>query len=238
MLRRSGLSFLNEPMEFKKVLILLFLVSGFAHAFPALKTDAEVSAKFDATFGSQVSEQFTRSFKRRGDKTIEIETFTLLQADPKMFVKIVSDLKNAESWVLKNINVKPDGSSYFAHIREAKIDEKDPNLLHTMTYVDLPLFRKEIRRDYRLKLDSSEKVFRLKMEAIPQPGSVVESSIGELRMYPVNANYVRVYTVTYFRFHNWLLYEALPEKLMQSESSDRIQTILDNYHGEEDRLKK
>jgi hypothetical protein len=226
-------------MEIKKLLILslfLFFVWPALADFPPLKTDEEVQAKFQSLFGSQTNEQFQRSFRRKGNKVIELETYAILQAQPKLFEKIMSDFKTAETWALKNINVRASGESYYAIVKDVHMDAKDPTLMHTLIRLEFPLFKQTIQRDYRLKILHNP--FRIRMEAIPQEGSSVESSLSELRMFPLNANTVKLYFISYIRIKSRILYEVIPERLIQTEAGERIQTVFDNYHAEEDRLKK
>ncbi|NBT57926.1 hypothetical protein EBT16_03990, partial [bacterium] len=65
--------------------------------------------------------------------------------------------------------------------------------------------------------------------------SLLSSLTGFIMAFPAPKQKERLWV--YFKgrtkIASWVLYQAIPEKLLAHESSDRIQTVLDNFGNEE-----
>ncbi len=183
---------------------------------------------------------FRRSVRRLGNRTIEMQTLLSTDGSFKYVSRILSDIKSIPDWALENINVPPPGSDYNFKILGATLDPQDPSVLGFSFRLDVPVFKYQGSRKFKLKADKRKDVFILSGEALPTTDSVVESVRTTMRVYPSEKSSNRVWIAAYGTvvLRSWLLYEAMPDRMVGRESSSRIQKLLDNYLRREDKIRE
>lgn len=222
----------------------LLLFSAFTSLCPhaqglTLLPDAEIYKQVRSQLKGQ-SDFIKRDIHKAGKKTIEFEAYISQDGDIKLAPEILSNIGDYGRWVLRGINKKPGGGSYYLQFRSLREDPPGSKTLRSDFVFVLPLLRKEMQRDFRMGTTAQKgDVFTLSGEALPNEKSPLEAAEGILRLYPAEGmpGRVWIYIKGYARLRNWLLYEALPERLMAGETGERIQLILDNYMAEEERLR-
>jgi len=184
-------------------------------------------------------ETTTRSIKRLGHHTIEMETLISTDGEIKIADRILSDFDRYPQWVLQNINRAPGGGDYYVHLDKLFINAPEKNLLTALVTINLPLFKASQDCQFRLGKELHGDNLTITAMAIPNKKSVLESMEGYIKILPAphSRGWIWAYVKTRTVIKNWLLYEALPEKVLGRESADRLQTVLDNYHREEDKFR-
>lgn len=218
--------------------VFLLVLSHFAFAELVLPPEKETYQALRQVLKGQ-GDRLVRKIAKKGQRTIVFEAMISQEGDFKLAPFILGNLRNYGRWALKDVNKKAGGGSYYLQIRDLKVDPLESVVLHTDCYFSTPVYHKEMQRDFRMRFSQGEKVFTLAGEALPNADSPVASADGFMRIYPAEAlpNRVWIYIQGEAVLRSWLLYEALPERVMGSETGERIQTILDNYLAEEDRVR-
>lgn len=181
-----------------------------------------------------------RKINRIGNKTISFESIVAIESDPKLFQKIIFNVKDYSHWALKNINLKPGGGTYYIKIMDMKPEPSDPMTLRCFVTVDLPVFKHHLQALVKVSPDDKAKNFTVRASMVPDDKSILEGIEILSKVFPgENRPGIQwMYTKAHIVLKNWLLYEALPEKLLKRESGERVQIVLDNYTEEELRLRK
>lgn len=235
-----------QRTEKVKILFLFLLLSFslFASSFKiptALDTDEQILASLSQFFKGNENDSYQRTIRRVGDNTIQFEAFIAMEADRKLMPKILSNLSRYNVWITPNINKSPTGKDYILKIFRFIHEAKTPNSVTPEFMLDLPGFRKLTTRTFNAKTEQKGPVFTLSGETPPDETSHIERATCQLKMFPSSTNPSKVwlYVKAKIKLRYWLLYEALPTRLLERESMERIQTVLDSYAIEEQsRLKK
>lgn len=180
-----------------------------------------------------------RQVKRIGNLTLSMESFISTEGDLEYARRIFSDPATYPKWALTNINVKTSGGSYFVKIVDLVPDPKDPQQLTGIFFADLPVVKVEMKKVFRVFSENDKGSITVHLESASDDKSELGRTHGELKIYPAEGEPGRLwmYANTSVVLKHWLLYEALPEKLLNRESGERLQTIVDNYQREESRLR-
>lgn len=176
-----------------------------------------------------------RKISRAGNKTVVFESVVAIEADAKQFTEILSDVKNYPKWALKNINVRPSGGNYYVKILDLISDPKDAAALKGLIRVDLPLFKHSLQALFKVYPEEKKDVFTIRANIVPDERSVLVGANVILKAFPApnRPNFKWIYVKANILIRYWLLYEALPDKLLNKESGERVQIVLDNYTDEE-----
>jgi hypothetical protein len=176
-----------------------------------------------------------KTFKRLGDKTISFESMASLEGDFKKTPKILTDVKNWGTWALQNINVGPEGKNYFLQINGIDWKKELADQIGIIFSIKLPIFKHEGTRRFVVSHRTEPNHVHIGVTAPVEPQSVIESCEGSLDVYPAEKEADRLWIGLKgtIKLRNWILYEALPEKLISNEAGERIQTVLINYQKEE-----
>jgi len=186
------------------------------------------------------TELSVRTVKKAGNRTVEFESILCQEGDIKFAPEILANISEYGRWALKNINVHPGGGTYYLQINALTVDPKTPDILKSDTILNLPVFHKEIQREFKMHGERKGDVFTLAGEALPNEKSLIEDAGGYMRVYPAEGMPGRVWIYVHgsATLRNWFIYEALPERLLTSETGERIQIVLDNYLNEEERVRQ
>lgn len=216
----------------------LCILAFSAAAEVALPPDAEVYRAVQNVLKGQQGDLIRKKVVKKGNKTVEFELFVSQDGEIKLAPTILGDLGAFPRWATKDINKKPGGGSYFLQILGMTVDHAESHILHFDSELALPVYHKEIKRDFRITPLQKGDTFTLTAEALPNDKSPVATMQGFLRVYPAEGapNRLWFYLKGQIVFKNWLIYEALPEAVMNTEAGERVQTLLEDYLGEEERI--
>jgi len=217
-----------------KSFVLILLLSRALFAAPP--TDAEIRAKVKAKLQAK-QDHTERTLTRIGDRTLQLEVFIATPGNLKMATEIFKDWQHYSDWALKGINQRPTGGEYYMQILGMNVSPKDKTILQLNLFLNFPVFTKKLEREFRMTVEEVNGVLTVDAEAVKDNESVIGASSGFLKIFQADGttNQLWVYVSGLAQLKNWLLYEALPEKLLTRESGDRIQIVMDNYIQEEDR---
>jgi hypothetical protein len=180
------------------------------------------------------------SYLYRKNRSFNLETIAILPMTYKDAYPIITDYASYNNWVLKDINVKRDGSKgkYFVDINSLNYIKRNDQALFD-TRVTL---RVGVKGNYRLDLlisdstnESPVPYFMLKMKG---SSSLTKSLDGTFRFLSLPGS---PYVVTYFTGRSevsWLLYRLLPVSLVRSQVTERITTMLENIQYKAENIKQ
>jgi len=182
---------------------------------------------------------FRRSLKRLGNNTIEIQAVISAEGSFKYAPKILANVKQFPEWALDNINVNSTGSDYHFQIIGATVEPKDDSILGFSFKLQVPVLSYQGSRQFKTKSVARKDVFILEGDSLPANDSVVESVNLFMRVYPADNDPNQIWIAAFGKvvLRSWLLYEALPERLVTRESAERFQTLLSNYLHREDKIR-
>lgn len=225
-------------MKTRSAFLLLFVFCAQTLAV-TLPSDAEVYNRVRDKLKGQ-GDYVKRDIHKAGNKTIEFETFISLEGDIKLAPEIIGNIADYGKWALNGVNKKPSGGHYFLQFRS--LEEKPPHskILRADVVIVLPIFEKELQRDFKLETSQNGDVLTLSGEALPNENSPIATAEGFVRIYPAEgmSGRVWIYVKGRAQLRSWILYEAIPERLMFGETGERIMIMLENYLVEEERLRE
>ncbi|MEZ4749939.1 MAG: hypothetical protein R3B54_04740 [Bdellovibrionota bacterium] len=178
-----------------------------------------------------------RTVTRKGDKTIELEGFISTELNLELAKPILVNFSKYQAWALRDINKKPDGGEYMLKLLSALPLESEPEVLELRYLLDVPLFSSVGVQPFRMSSEQKDGYLELRAEAVTSKKSLIDSAIGTAKIFPVagERNRIWVYTLGRMRLHPWLMYEALPDQLLNRLVANRIKTFLDNLLEEQDK---
>lgn len=211
--------------------IFLFLCPSLYALDTALPDDASILAKLKTHVAGK-GDVAEREIRRVGNRTIELENFISTEMDPRLAPVIFADFPHWSRWVLPGINDKPTGGTYITQLHALEMQSAD-KLLATFSF-DLPLFRGQRHAHFRLQSSTVKNVFTLTGDLLDSEGTF-EAARATLKEFAAEGSSTRcwLYVNGRVQLKSGILYEALPEKLLKREASDRVRIILDNYQKEE-----
>ncbi len=226
--------------KFLFILLLGFLLHADEFTLPhGMDTDAQIFQALSETFKGKTGDYYKRTIKRVGDNTITFEAQISVEADAKIMSKVIGDVPKYNDWALTNINQAPGSKlNYLLKIYRFILDPKEPNSVRPEFMVDLPGFRKLTNRRFDYTTEQKGDVFTITAITPEDKKSHIEKATTQLKLFPAPLSQrVWLYVTSKIKLRYWLLYEALPTRILEKESMERIQTVLDNYQVQEDRLR-
>jgi len=217
--------------------LLLLLLVVWCQSLPAFDTtlpaDREIFQKLKARVAGR-GDVAEREIRRAGDRVIELENFISTEMDSKLAPVIFSDYAHWAQWVLPGINDKPDGGSYLTQLHGLEVDPSSPDLINVSFSFNVPLFRKPRTARFKLASHTSAGIYTLSGRLLESEGTLAEAT-ATMKIFPAEGirNRCWLYVNGRVRLKSMILYEALPEKLLKREASERVRILLDNYAKEE-----
>lgn len=218
-------------LSFSRPFLLLLCVCSFARGL-TLPPEAEVQKKLaDRLTGKE--DYSERVAKRMGNRTIQVEGLIAMDGDIALAQEILSDPKEFGRWLLPNINTRPSGGEYLVKVLGLDLLSGTTNHLVTKLRFDLPLFQKDIECHMLVGTERKEKWLQLNANVESMQGTYIEHFHAVLQFFPREKGKLWVYAIGEVRFKHWILYEALPDRLLTRETGERLQIAIDNYLNEE-----
>lgn len=178
---------------------------------------------------------FKRTIKRAGNQTIELEGFASLNGTLAGFSRIAEDVPSYRKWVLPGLNQKPAGGNYLLQILDLKPSDSNPRVLTAEFGISFPGIQQKLHKTFLITPEPQNRLVTVSCQSLESKDLLLSSLVGFVMAFPDPKNKERLWV--YFKglaqLRSWLLYQALPEKLLVRESSERIQTVLDNFSSEE-----
>jgi hypothetical protein len=213
------------------------LLSGSLWGAPparAVEGEAAIRALLKARLKGR-GDVIERTVERIGDKTLKLESVVSLEADFERLKPIASDVASYHEWLLNKINDKPDGGVY--PVRLTKLDPlaTDPYGVLMEMKLHFPLIKKTLQRTMRFVPETKAQSLVLDADMPDKDDTMLSSGRAKLHFFPAEgeAGRVWVYIEGKIKIKNWLLYEALPTRILKREAGERFQQVIDNYQAEE-----
>lgn len=223
----------------KLILILCFFAClGVLRAADPPETDDETFARLTKLLKGRGDWQ-KNTLTRLGDRTIQLDSVISLDGDFELIPKIMSNFGEYSRWLIEDINRSPSGRNYYMQVKNVAVDPNTTDIVRVFYSFNLPVFKHIGNRGFRLKADTKPKCFSIQAEGIPHEKSIIESTVGTLRVFkgPDQPERLWVSMRGQLKLRNWIVYEALPERLITREAGERIEIMLKNFQKEEERLK-
>lgn len=216
------------------VIAALFIVAVARGEEPFPKSDAILAlVKKELKGQRDYSRRYVRRFKDK--QAIELEIFMSGDGNVDIARKIFGNFARYPDWTLTDINKNSQGKEYLIQLTGLKYDQ--PKSTMALSYeFKFPLFKTGGSRTYDIRLCPEEKYLCVEVDAVPITDSYIIKSTGRMYIFPGTEGQMLVYFRGHIIFGPWLLYEAMPEQVVLKESSDRIQTLLQNYQREETKV--
>lgn len=219
-----------------RVLFSVLLLAGIASAAPPELSDEVLLPKLRQKLGSE-PDYFERNVKRMGHRTITLEVTLSTHGEYALARDILPDIRGWPGWALEKINERPDGTKYLIQVLGLE-PMPDPAMMLAKLFIDIPVFRQKTERALHFKSERGPASATVEVETLPSETGLIEVLRGVGRVFPAEGRADRIWF--YFqgevKLRSWLVYEALPERLLKRETGDRIRRIMDNYVREEDRV--
>lgn len=188
-----------------------------------------------AELSTKKGDFFKRTAKRVGNQTIELEGVASINGKLENFYQIAKDVPSYRNWALSNINQRPSGGQYLVKILDLRPVPNRNNQLIADFGINVPGVRTKISRGFSIFTKKGTRDVTVACESNRDKNSILSSLTGFIMAFPAPNQKERLWI--YFKGHtkleSWILYQAIPEKLLAHESSDRVQTVLDNFGSEE-----
>lgn len=226
-------------VSFKVQVLGLFLLGfhSISHALPHwVSTPPQKAYQIvSSELSKKQGDYFKRIVRRAGNQTIEMEGVASISGKLENFYQIASDVPAYRNWALPNINQRPAGGQYLVKILDLKPVPQKRNQLLAEFGINLAGLRTKISRSFSISTERKPNNVTVTCESHQERDSVLSSLTGFIMAFPAPQQKERLWV--YFKgrtkLESWLLYQAIPEKLLAHESSERIQTVLDNFGNEE-----
>lgn len=175
-----------------------------------------------------------RSVRRLGNKTISLQAFISIEGSFDIAPKILAGFQKKPGWAIQHINESPTGRNYYFKVLKA--ESETPDIVSFSFILDLPLYQHKGMRKFKLKSRPGDKNFVLEAQTLPDPESVISSCLAKLYVFPAtnDPNRLWIAATGKIEIRPWILYEALPERILTNESTERLETVIANYQKEED----
>ena len=203
--------------------------------------DAEILSKLKERIGTQTYVVSRKLIRHDSDLSIELESMMAFEGDYPIVTQTLNEPKRFREWALNNINLRPNGNSYFIHIVDLLSDARRPQVVTILFDFNLPLFKEPLRRTWVLTSQETEqefgKVFTLEADTDQGAASPLGSAFAIAKVFR-RADSVWMYLSGRVRLRNWLLYQAMPDSILGTESGERLEIIIANYLLEQSRLRE
>lgn len=227
-------------MDFKKIFIIFILVghSLLAKDKPLISGRSPSAAEIRSALSQKLKlpgDQLYKAIRRIGDKTIEMQVMISMSGNIDKARSLFTDIEHIPDWALNNINLSTTGKPFYFKINNAISDGKDSlNFLFTL---DLPIFKHKGSKKFKFVSKNIPYGFLVSAEATKEANSVISSAIADLYVFSAERDPRQLWLAVLAKvtFNQWLLYEALPERLVTRESASRLERLILNYQNEEDK---
>lgn len=184
---------------------------------------------------TKTGDYFKRRVKRLGNQEIELEGFASIMGDLNHFYQIAQNVPRYRKWALDHINTRLNGKAYLIKILDLNTSTKNKEELTATFGLELPFLKMKIDKRFLIKSEKNSHSSTVYCQSLNPPDSILSSLKGFITAFkhPEEPGRLWVYFKGQTRLTNWLLYQAIPEKVLAGESAERIHTVLDNFSAEE-----
>lgn len=180
------------------------------------------------------SDTIKSELSRRGNKTLEIQSYASLETNLEKARTILSDAAHYSEWALTGINVNSRGDEYFMKIVDLIWNKSAPASVGIQYNFTFPLFKHAGTRNFEVTTAGDKTFFEVLAKNSNQNDPIISSCEGRVKLFPSPyKDRLWIYISGKAILKSWLLYEALPEKVMSRELGERVHTVLLNYQKKE-----
>ncbi|MBY0369584.1 hypothetical protein K2X33_02790 [bacterium] len=218
----------------KSGLLALF----FSISFPLLGAEDATLTKLTKAF-KDTAPPIQQKVERKGDKTLEVESLLEIAGDLASFEMVAKDLPHWRDWAFEKINNPGEGQSdYIVQLHDAV--SKAPEQMTALFSFNLPFFGKNRTRSFHIQQSKIPAGYRIQAESLLNTNSALKSAkvVADAYLATTKKNMLWVAIHATVVFKSWLIYEALPEKVVLRELGDRLSTIVANFETESTRRKR
>jgi len=211
-------------------------ISGHAFALPEWVTPPGQSFLIaQGKLQKKKGDYFKRTVKRAGNQQIELEGVASISGNLDHFYQIAQDTPHYRNWALSQINTRPNGKSYLIKILDLRPSSHSKEILTAVFGLEFPFMKTKIEKDFRIQSEKDSRSSTVYCQNLNPPDTILSSLRGFITAFnhPKEANRLWVYFKGNTQLTHWLLYQAIPERVLAGESSERIYTVLDNFSSEE-----
>ncbi len=225
-------------MDYKKTLIAFYLLLFSCR--PTLCADnitvaKEIFPQVQSKLKNKSSDFLEHEVKRLGNKRISLNAYVSFEADWKLLTTLTQQFSKYPSWILPRINEFAPGEKFYIQIISISPDVKFPNHLEVQLALILPGLNIPITRVFKFEpsLATDNSILSFKITALKSEESQVKDLSGYIHFYKDPNNPFRAwgYVDITVLLNYWLVYEALPEKILNKEAGERVRIIMENYQG-------
>lgn len=227
-----------EAFKIQSLAVFLFLgiFAPLCCAKPTwILTPDQIYPLLETHLSHKKGDYFKRTVRRVGNQTIELEGFSSLSGRLENFYSVAKDIPHYRQWALTGLNKKPAGGEYLLQILDLRVDPQKSNVLHALFGLRFPGIHQDLRRSFLIIPTQQPRSVTVSCQSLDAPDLVLSSLVGYITAFsaPKDPERLWVYFKGVAKIRSWILYQALPERLLTQESSERIQTVLDNFSQEE-----
>ena len=183
--------------------------------------------------GDHIVRSVTRSQTR--EKTLLLKSAMARELDFEIIKTVMASPEKYRNWMLDGINIRANGNPYYVLFED--VIAPAPGRLDFKMRLDFPVFKAESTQPFNLKIEKEDRVLRAYMTAHADPNRILEEMVGQMRIYqaPDDPTRVWIYLEGSMTLIPWLLFEALPVRLLSREYLYRMSLILRNSQKEEEK---
>jgi len=226
-----------DSFKIQALICSFFLFASVCFAMPdwAQPSSKDIFFLLQKELSLKNGDYFKRTVRRAGNNTIELEGYASINGSLNNFYDIAQDVPGYRKWALDRINQKPGGGKYLLQIIDLRPSPQHPKKLAAVFGLNFPGIKAKVEKDFLIHVGRDPESVTVACESLQAQDLILNSLHGFIRAFAAPKQRERLWV--YFKgkalLRSWLLYQALPERLLSSESSERIQTVLDNFTGEE-----
>lgn len=217
-------------------LIFIFLTAPSLWALPSWVTPPTNSYLLvEKQLKKKKGDYFKRNVKRAGNQELDLEGFASVSGNLEHFYQIAQNVPQYRNWALAHINTRPNGKNYLIKIVDLKTKPSHPDELTAVFGLDFPFIKTTIEKTFRINSERNQNSSTVYCRNLNPPDHVLSRLNGFITAFnhPKEQGRLWIYFKGNAQLTHWLLYQAIPERVLAGESSERIHTVLDNFSSEE-----
>ncbi len=214
-----------------------FLIFFFSLSASAELDIPQVKKEMAARLAGQ-GDLVRRDLKRAGNRTIELDIYLSTEMNLPLAKKVLEDFPHYRDWALKHFNTLPTGGDYRFRVNDLTPVPGKADQLGLQYSLNIPLFTRRGQQLFRLALKPAKEHVVLSAYSVPKTDAYVEKAYAHAVFFQQPANRAWIYIKASLTVHSWLLYQALPEALIERMIGDRIERLSENLLDAQDALSR
>ena len=217
-------------------LIFFLFYSSFGWGLPSWVVSPEKSFPIlQKQLTKKKGDYFQRKVKRAGKQQLELEGFASISGSLDHFYQIAQNVSDYRNWALSRINSRPNGKTYLIKILDLRVNPRQKDELTAVFGLDFPFIKTTIEKKFKINSERDRNSATVYCRNLNPPDHVLSSLKGFITAFnhPKEPGRLWIHFKGNAQLTHWLLYQAIPDRILAGESSERIHTVLDNFSSEE-----